>query len=254
MPDNTVVIASPVMDMGQHMKTTGPMILADEMDLDWELIQFAEDCPTFLNKNKKDKIGYEFSDMGTGGSHAVRRNWDYMRNAGATARQMFIDEAAAIWKVSPESLNTRASFVINSLTQQKLSYGYLAKGAAVRQVEPGRVKLKQIDQYTIMGKDTKTIDLKQIVTGKPLFGIDADYPDALQVVIHRAPAQGTKVKLYNKTAALAVKGVIDVVEFQQQNDKTRADNEKQIVSSGVAAIADSLWAAMQGKKALQSQW
>jgi isoquinoline 1-oxidoreductase beta subunit len=55
MPDNTVVIASPVMDMGQHMKTTGPMILADEMDLDWELIQFAEDCPTFLNKNKKIK-------------------------------------------------------------------------------------------------------------------------------------------------------------------------------------------------------
>jgi isoquinoline 1-oxidoreductase beta subunit len=252
--DNSVVIASPVMDMGQHMKTTGPMILADEMDLDWELIEFADDCPTFLNKNEKGEIGYEFSDMGTGGSHAVRRNWDYMRNAGATARQMMVDEAAEVWKVSPESLTTRASFVINPLTQQKLSYGYLAKGAALRKIEQSRVKLKLIDQYTIMGKDTKTIDLKKIVTGKPLYGIDSDYPNVLQVVIHRAPAQGAKVEAYNRAAALAVKGVMDVIELQQQNDRTGSDNEKQIVSSGVAVIADSFWAAMQGKQALQTQW
>jgi isoquinoline 1-oxidoreductase beta subunit len=182
-PDNSIVMASPVMDMGQHMKTTGPMILADELDLDWQRVTFAEDCPAYLNKNEKGDIGYQFSDMGTGGSHAVQRNWDYLRTAGATARRMIVEQAAAIWRVSPDSLTTRASYVINPLTQQKLSYGYLAEGAANRQIDHAKITLKQPDEYRIMGLDAKTVDLHQMVTGKPLFGIDADYPNALQVVI-----------------------------------------------------------------------
>lgn len=253
-PDNSVIIASPVMDMGQHMKTTGPMILADEMDLDWQLVEFADDCPTYLNKNDKGEVGYAYSDMGTGGSHAVRRNWDYMRNAGATARQMMIEEAAALWNVPTDSLRTQASYVVNPATQQKLSYGYLAKGAALRKVDANSVRLKKPHEYNIMGKDCHTVDLEQIVTGQPLFGIDTEYPGALQVIIHRAPAQGSTVGQYNKAAALAVPGVRQIIDISTENDKYWSEDEKQIVSAGVAVVADSLWAAMQGKQALDTQW
>jgi isoquinoline 1-oxidoreductase beta subunit len=253
-PDNSIVMASPVMDMGQHMKTTGPMIIADELDLDWQRITFAEDCPAYLSKTEEGNIGYQFSDMGTGGSHAVRRNWDYMRKAGATARRMIIEEAAALWKVSPESLITRASFVVNPNTQQKFSYGYLAKGASRRQIDQNRITLKQPSEYRIMGSDAKTVDLQKMVTGKPLFGIDADYPSALQVVIHRAPAQGASIESYDKAAALAVPGVQEVVEMTPQFEKYPTDDDKQIVSAGIAVVANSLWSALQGKKALKTRW
>lgn len=253
-PDNSVVMASPVMDMGQHMKTTGPMMLADEMDLDWDKISFAEHCPAYLNKNEEGEIGYQYSDMGTGGSHAVRRNWDYMRTAGATARQMMIDQAAELWQVDPQSLNTKASYVVHPVTGKKLSYGYLAKGASTRKIDKSRVKLKQIKDYVIMGRDTHTVDLEQIVTGKPLFGIDAEYPGALQVMILRAPAQGASVDKANRETALAIPGVIKLVDIEAQNEEYWTKDEKQIVSAGIAVVAESLWAAMQGKRALSASW
>lgn len=253
-PDNSVLMSSPVMDMGQHMKTTGPMMLADEMDLDWSLISFTEDCPAFLTRNDEGQVGYKYSDMGTGGSHAVRRNWDYMRKAGATARRMLMEQAAQLWNTSADALQTKNSFVINPDTGKRLSYGYLAEGAANVKVDPEQVKLKTPDQYHIMGMDTHTIDLQDIVTGKPLFGIDANYPNALQAMILRAPAQGAKIKSYDKKAALAVPGVKLVTEMKPKLDKYWTGTEKQIVSAGIVVVAETLWAAMKGKAALNAQW
>ena len=253
-PDNTVMMSSPVMDMGQHMKTTGPMMLADEMDLDWSLITFTQDCPAYLSKNEEGQVGYKYSDMGTGGSHAVRRNWDYMRRAGATARRMLMEQAAILWGVPAESLTTQNSFVINPATGKKVTYGFLAEGAAKVKIAPQNVKLKAADQYHIMGKATRTIDLHDIVTGKPLFGIDATYPNALQAVILRAPAQGASIKQYNKKAALKVPGVRFVTEIKPHMDTYWQGQEKQIVGAGIAVVADTLWAAMQGKARLDAQW
>lgn len=254
LPDNKIRLASPVMDMGQHMKTTGPMMLAEELDLDWSLIEFEQDCPTYLNRNEEGAVGYQYSDMGTGGSHAVRRNWDYMRKAGATVRRMLVEEAADIWKVSPDSLNTKASYVFNPATGQKFSYGYLAGGASTRRVDSEKLRLKTPNQYRIMGKSTRTIDIQDIVTGKPLFGIDTEYPKALQVVIHRAPAQGAKVVSYDEKAALSVAGVNKVLKIDAQIDQYWNKAEKQIVSEGIAVVADNLWSAMQGKQALKTVW
>lgn len=255
--DNSVLMSSPVMDMGQHMKTTGPMILADEMDLDWDLIQFTKDCPAWLNKNEERAVGYQYSDMGTGGSHAVRRNWQYMREAGATVRQMLVKEAASQWRLSPAQtakLQTKASYVINPKTGARLSYGALADKAALQQVDKSELQLKDKSQYHIMGKDTRTIDLKDIVTGEPTFGIDMDYPGALQAVIARAPQIGADIKTYDKQAALKVPGVKAVIEIPRMMGKYWGDEDKQEVANGVAVIADNLWAAMKARDALKVQW
>lgn len=252
--DNKVSMASPVMDMGQHMKTTGPMILADEMDLDWSLIEFTKDCPAWLNKDDEGNIGYAYSDMNTGGSHAVRRNWQYLREAGATVRQMLIQEAAERWQVSPDSLETAKSFVLNPATQARIAYGELAENAAMQNVNQGDIRFKDKAQYQIMGKATTTVDIEDIVTGKPLYGLDFNYPQALEAVIHRAPQIGATVASFNKAAALKVPGVKAVIEVPRIDDENRDNTKRQSVASGVAVLADSLWAAMQGKAALATRW
>lgn len=252
--DNSVEIASPVMEMGQHMKTAGPMLMADELDLDWQLVSFAKDCPAYLNRNKEGELGYKYSDMGTGGSHALRRNWDYMRKAGATVRQMLLEQAAEVLNVQVQQLTTEKSHVIDTKSGKSIPYGTLAKAASHRKVDLDKVQLKDKSNYQIMGKDVTTIDIHDIVRGKPLFGIDENYPNALQVVIHRAPALGAKVKSFDKDAALAVKGVKDVIEVKPILEEYWGGQPKQVVASGIAVVATNLWSAMQGKKALNTQW
>ena len=252
--DNSVVMSSPVMDMGQHMKTTGPMILADELDLDWSLIEFTKDCPAWLTKNAEGEIGYRYSDMGTGGSHAVRRNWHYLREAGATVRRMLLQEAAQRWQVPVKRLQTERSFVIDPTSGKRFSYGSLAEAAANQQVVKENLSFKEKSEYQIMGKDTRTIDIQDIVTGKPTYGIDMDYPGVIQAVIHRAPQTGAEIASYNKQAALDIPGVKAVVEMPRIAEEYWNKDEKQIVASGIAVLADNLWSAMQGKKALQTQW
>lgn len=253
-PDNSVLMSSPVMEMGQHMKTTGPVIIADEMDLDWSLISFSEDCPTYLHRNEENQIGYQHADMGTGGSHAVRRNWQYLREAGAAAKVMLKSAAAEKWTVPITELETQNSFVIHTLTNRKLSYGELAKAASEQIIDLDNVPLKKQSEYHIIGKDTRTVDIQDIITGKPIYSIDADYPDVKQVVIHRAPALGANIKSYDRKKALAVPGVIAIEEMQRIEDKYWSEQNKQSVAAGVAVIAEDLWAATKGKEALNTQW
>jgi isoquinoline 1-oxidoreductase beta subunit len=253
-PDNSVIIYSPVVEMGQHMKTTGPMILAEEMDIDWNLVTIADDCPTYLHRDSKGTIGYKYSDMRSGGSHAVRNNWDYMRNAGAAVKQMMLEEAAVIWKVKKSLLKTRDSYVLNSQTGQSISYGVLAKGAARRQVDVTNLTLKFPSEYRIMGKDKRTVDINKIVTGSPLYGIDSDYPNLVQVIIDRAPWQGASVDSFNQSAAMSVPGVIEVIKIDRQVDHLGEPSEKQIISAGVAIVAKTLWAVIKAKRLLNTQW
>ena len=253
--DNSVTMSSPIMDMGQHMKTTGPVILADEMDLDWSLIKFSLDCPAWLTKDQQGNVGYAHSDMGTGGSHAVRRNWQYLREAGAAVRQMLLQEAANRWQVSPQGLETDKSFVVNPQNKARLSYGELAEKAAKHNISSAEITLKDRTEYRIMGTDTKTIDGKELVTGTPLFGIDMDYPGALQAVIHRAPQIGAQVASFDQQAAMKVPGVKAVIEVPRVAETYYGGpQEKQSVASGVAVLAENLWAAFQGKAVLNTQW
>ncbi|GFE91522.1 xanthine dehydrogenase family protein molybdopterin-binding subunit [Steroidobacter agaridevorans] len=253
-PDNTAELMSPVMEMGQFMRTTGPMILADEMDLDWSRVTVTKDEPVRMIRNDTGEVAYEFGQSSAGGSQTVRNNWDYMRRAGATVRRMLLEEAAARWQVPADTLIARDSFVIDPNGDRRLSYGELAAKAASRQVQPEQIELKQRADYRIMGKDAGVVDIRDIVMGRPLFAIDEDYPNALQAVIERAPALHAEIASYNKDAALAIPGVRHIIELPRKVEDHWPGGDAQVLAAGIAVLADSLWAAMQGRKALQAQW
>jgi isoquinoline 1-oxidoreductase subunit beta len=253
-PDNRVDLVSPIMEMGQGMRTTGPMMLADELDLDWSLIAFGRDAPIYMSRNTKGEVIYDHAQISCGGSQTVRNNWVYLRRAGATVRRMLIEEAAERWKVSPDTLVTANSFVVDPTSNRRVSYGELAGKAAIRRVAADHIRIKRQSEYRIMGKDARVVDIRDIVTGKPLFGIDEDYPNALQAVIDRAPAIGAEIASYDKAAALAVPGVRHVVELPRQVEKHWPEGQSQTMAAGVAVIADSLWAAIKGRGVLQTKW
>lgn len=252
-PDNSVVMSSPVMDMGQFMRTTAPMIVADEMDLEWSSIRFSQDVPVHLQRDAKGALAYTHADMDTGGSKAVERNWAYLRQAGATARQMLIEEAAHRWKIDADRLVTERGHVIDPQSRRQFSYGEIAEAAAARTVDPARVRAKQPSSYRIIGSERANIDALAIVTGQPLYGIDEDYPHALQAVVAHAPI-GAAIASYDKTAALAVPGVKHIVELEAQLDDHWLNGRSPIVPAGIAVVAETLWSAMKGRKALNPQW
>ncbi len=253
-PDNTVTMASPVMEMGQFMRTTGPMILAEEMDLDWSRVSFTYDHPIQLQRNAKGEVDFQHAPIGTGGSMTVRNNWDYLRTAGATVRRMLLEEAAARWRIDPAGLSTVASHVIHRDSNRRISYGELAAGAARRIVDPRAVTLKKTSEYRLMGRDQRGIDAREIVTGRPLFGIDTEYPNCLQAVIERAPVIGAEIAGYDRAAALAIPGVRHIVEIPREDGEHWPEGHAQLIAAGIAVIADDLWSAMKGRKALRAQW
>ncbi len=248
-PNNQIEIASPVQDMGQHMKTTGPMLIAEELDADWALVSCVAGATHLKIDPKEKRATYRHANMGTGGSHAVRNNWEYLRQAGATAKQMLKQAAANTWQCDISDIKTKNSFLYRQSTSEKLSYGEVAELAASLPAPEKEMPLKPRHEYSIIGKDATTVDIDQIITGKPLFGIDMDYPGQVHAVIERSPYFDGKIKNYNKAAVMAVDGVLAVVEIAGQ-----VDGDRRILSNGIAVVAKSLWSAMKARKQLQATW
>ena len=248
-PDNQIIIESPVQDMGQHMKTTGPMMIAEELDADWSLVSCK--AAKLHIKQDGDQVNYAFATMSTGGSHAVRRNWDYMRRAGAATKALLKQAAANYWQTDISSLETKDSYVINRKSGAKLSYGNLAKTAAALSVDDQEVVLKTRDEYRLLGSDVTTVDINEMVTGQPLFGLDMKLDGMLHAVIERAPFYQGRIKSYSDKEALKVKGVVKTVKIELEKNERNGGKR---VSEGVAVVAKTLWAAMQAKEKLEINW
>ncbi|WDD99819.1 xanthine dehydrogenase family protein molybdopterin-binding subunit [Thalassomonas actiniarum] len=247
-PDNSIVIESPVQEQGQHMKTTGAMMIAEELDADWSLVSCIA-AKTYLKKTENG-IGYRYADMNTGGSHAVRRNWQILREAGASARQLLISAAAKAWRCSESELSTGKSFVYRKSTGQKLPYGKLAATASTLELPDKKLTFKDRSQYTIFGQDITTVDIDEIVTGQPLFGLDMKMPDMVYAVIERCPYFHGEIKSYNDKKALALPGVIKTVKI----DKVIGEDGIKEIAAGIGVLAENYWAAIQGRKALEIEW
>ncbi|WDE06162.1 xanthine dehydrogenase family protein molybdopterin-binding subunit [Thalassomonas viridans] len=247
-PDNSIVIESPVQDMGQHMKTTGAMMIAEELDANWSLVSCVA-AKTYLKKTA-DGLGYQFADMNTGGSHAVRRNWQVLCEAGASARQLLISAAALKWQCPESELTTGNSFVYRKSAGQRLPYGELAAIASTLPLPDKPLKFKDKSDYTIFGRDITTVDIDEIVTGSPLFGLDMEMPGMVYAVIERCPYFHGGIKSFNDNKTLAVPGVIKTVKI----DKVIRENGIKEIAAGIGVIATSYWAAVQGRKALEIQW
>lgn len=238
-----VTIFSPNPEIGQGVKTSMPMIIAEELDVPWDKVNVAQGV--LDSKNYQRQVA--------GGSQSIRFGWDALRQTGATAKQMLVNAAAAKWGVDASTC-TASQGVITNANGDKLGYGDVVKEAAVLEV-PEKVELKDPKEYTLIGQDVRNVDIDKIRTGKPLFGLDYKSEGMVYASVMRPPAFGQKLISFDDSKARAVNGVIDVVRF---GDKIKV-LEGQIsgftrVTDKIAVIATSTWAAMKGKRALVAEW
>ena len=221
--NGTITISSPNPELGQNIKTSFAMIVADELDADWSKVVVVQ--PPLDTK--------KFQRQLTGGSGAIPHSWPRLRSAGATARQMLINAAAQQWNVPSAECTTENGQVLHKASGKKAGYGELA-AAASKLTIPTDVKLKDPKDFKFIGKAIKNVENKNIVLGKGLFGLDFYREGMMFAVIQRPPAFGTKIKSVNDKDAKAMPGVTDVVVFK----------------NNVAVVGTSTWAVMKAKKAL----
>jgi isoquinoline 1-oxidoreductase subunit beta len=225
-PDGTITMMSPNPEIGQGVKTSLVMLIAEEMNVDWQKIR-VETAP----------LDAKYGSQTTGGSGAIRSRYTPLRQAGATARVLLIAAAADTWGVASADCYAENGSVIHRTSGKKLSFGELATKAASMPV-PANIPLKDPKEFKIIGTRIKDVDAQAIVTGKPLFGIDTRREGMLFAVVARPPAHGKKLQSFDDSATLKVSGVKKVVQ----------------VKSSVAVLATSTWAAIKGRAALKINW
>lgn len=222
-PDNVITIFAPNPEVGQNIKTAFPMIVAEELDADWKNVKIVQ---AHLDTKK-------FNRQATAGSGAMQHSWDRLRKAGATARLMLMEAAAKRWNVAPHTLTTDNGWVWHKESGRKLNYGELATEAAALPV-PTEVKFKEKKDYKLVGKPIHNVDNADIITGKPIYGLDIYREGMLLAMIERPPF-GTKIKSAEIAEAKAMPGIVEVIVFKNK----------------VAVLGKSTWQVMNARKALK---
>jgi isoquinoline 1-oxidoreductase beta subunit len=237
--DGTVYIVAHRSEMGTGIRTSLPLVLADELDADWKRVKIEQ------------AIGdARLGSQDTDGSQSIRGFFDVMRQAGATARLMLVQAAAAQWNVSPAECETDLHTVVHRQSGKKLGYGELALAASKLPVPAkDQLKLKPQSAWRYIGKGAPSYDLTDVCTGKAAFGMDARVPGMVYASIERPPVLGGQVKSVDDKEALKVAGVSQTVPV----DPFKPPHAMQQLG-GVAVIADNTWAAFQGRRKLKIEW
>ncbi|MEK6756053.1 MAG: xanthine dehydrogenase family protein molybdopterin-binding subunit [Bacteroidota bacterium] len=224
--DGIVTVTVARSEMGQGVHTSMPMIVAEELEADWKKIRIeqANAHPT------------KYGSMTTGGSFSVRGSWQTLRTAGATARELLIAAAAQTWSVDKSACRAENGMVVHS-SGKKLSYGDLVTAAAKLPV-PTQVPLKDPKNFKLLGKRMPKLDTPSKVNGSAKFGIDIRVPGMVFASIEKSPVFGGKVASFDASKAKTVPGVRDVIQLDV----------------GIAVVANSTWAAFEGRKALSIKW
>ena len=239
-----VTIMSPNPEGGQNIKTSMPMIVAEELDVDWKNV-IVEQAPLNTDLYQRQFIG---------GSNAIRFGWKGLRMAGATARQMLREAAAQTWDVPVAEITTEAGFLKHQASGNSAGYGKIAAAAANISV-PEEVELKELEDFKIIGTSRKNVDGKKIVTGQPLFGIDTHREGMLIAMIVHPPAFGMKLKSVDDAAAKSMSGIRDVFPLKVlKDDFERQHFDTCTFLEVVAIVGNSTWEVSQAKKALDVQW
>src|SRR3984957_17152199 len=234
-PDGTVWIVAHRSEMGTTIRTSLPLVVADELDADWKRVK--------IEQAIGDK---RYGDQNTDGSHSIRSFYDVMRVAGATARLMLIKAAPQEWNVPAAECETDLHVVIHRSTNQRAGYGELASAAAKLPVPAKeQLKLKPKSAWRYVGKGEVSYDLEELVTGKAIYGMDARVDGMVYASVERPPVIGGKVKSYDDKDALKVAGVRQTIPI----DPFQPPPAFQPLG-GIAVIADNTWAAFQGRKKL----
>lgn len=238
LPDNSVVIGGKNAEIGQGAKTSLPMLIAEELDVDWASVTVEQ---THADQSL-------FGSQSAGGSRTTGREWLPMRQAGAAARAMLVAAAAQHWGVPADRLETASGTVRDPQSGRSIAYGELAEAAA--SIEPPALddlKLKSPDQYTIIGQPVVGVDTPAIVAGKPLFGIDVDLPGMLHAVLETCPALGGRYVAANLDEVRALPGVDHVLLVE-------GDGAAESLLDGVAILGKSWWSVNEARKKLSVEW
>jgi isoquinoline 1-oxidoreductase subunit beta len=237
-PQNKISLIVAKSEMGQGIKTGLAMILAEEAEVDFNSVSVeqAETRPDI------------YQHMGTGGSGSTMENFEPLRRAGATVRELMIRAAALEWNVPREECEAKKGSVVHSKSSRKATYGELVEAAQKLPLpDPDKVKLKDDKQFTLIGHATPRVDILAKVNGTAKFGIDVRVPDMMFAVVARCPTFGGKPAHFDAAKAKAVGGVRDVFEIP-------ALGRDMFTAGGVVVVADSTWAAMKGREALEIGW
>ncbi len=237
-PQGAVTILSKIPEIGQGIKTSLPMIIAEELDVPWETVT-VEQAPV-------DQAA--FGNQMAGGSMSTPSNFDRLRRMGAIARTMLVQAAAEEWKVNVEECATAAGEVLHTPTGRKLTYGALATAASKLPVPDGKtVALKKVEDFKLLGRRIPGVDNPKIVTGKPLFGIDQKQPGMKYATFVRCPVFTGKVREADLDSVRKLPGVTDAFVIEGTGDHYG-------LLPGVAIIANDTWSAFQARKQLKVTW
>ncbi len=237
-PDGEILIYNHSPEVGQGVITALPMIVAEELDADWDDVNVEQSI-----------ISAEiYGRQVAGGSFAVPSSWNPLRQAGAVGRSMLITAAAEQWGVSADECSTDKSVVTHGPSGRTATYGELAIAASKVPVpDPESLTLKAREDYKILGSRLGGVENDKVVSGQPLFGSDIVVPDMVFATYTRCPAFGGRVVSANLDEVRAIDGVLDAFILE-------GTGNAQEVMPGVAVVANSTWAAMQGKAALDIVW
>ena len=235
--DSIVEIYCHRSEMGQGIRTSLPQVIADEMEADWDKIKVIQ------------AVGHEkYGDQNTDGSTSIRRHFDLLRNAGATARDMMVSAAASTWGVPVEGCAARDHAVHHETSGRSIGYGDLVE-TATDMPQPENATFKAREDYRYIGKSMDTIDGMAFTTGGGMYGIDTVLPDMVYASIERCPAFGGTARSYDEAAARAVAGVVDVIRMPEPTSPPMFN-----VQGGVAILASNTWSAEQARKKLAVVW
>ena len=225
--DNMVQIMVGKSEMGQGVLTSLPMIIAEEMDLDWSKV-VVEKAPA-----DKKKYGWQM----TGGSNSVSSGWKKLREAGAIAREMLVMAAAQEWGILSSECKTHNGIVTHESTGRELSYGDLAKKASLQKV-PKNPKLKAKRDFSIIGQNLKRTDTLHKVNGTAQFALDVQLDGMLYATVVHSPVFGGKLKSFNEASVNDISGVTKIFKIE----------------NGLAIVARNTWAALKTKKQIEINW
>ncbi len=242
--NGVVTLYNPNPEFGQNVKTSLPMILAEELDINWDqvVVQQADFYPTHYQR--------QF----TGGSQSVRQAWSPLRTAGATARQMLILAAASAWKIPASEITTEPGVLIHQASGKKEGYGKFASAAAKLSI-PEQVQLKNVADFKIVGSSKKNVEIKNIIRGKALFGMDHHVDGMLIAMIVHPPAFGLRFKSMDDSTVKTMPGIKSVFTIDSLTEKvSQSYFDTTSFTKFIVILGTSTWEVIQAKRALKVEW
>jgi isoquinoline 1-oxidoreductase beta subunit len=231
-PDDGIVIRYARSEMGQGSMTSAPMLVAEELECDWKRVKIE-----YASANANVKRKRAWGDMASVGSRTIRNSQEYLRKAGATAREMLVAAAAKQWNVPASECTAQSSFITHGPSKRRVSFGKVAEAAAKLDA-PKEVKLKDPKEWKLIGKPIKRVDIPDTVMGRQRYGIDTQLDGMLYAAIAQCPVFGGKVKSMDSSKVEGRRGIVKVLNLE----------------TFVAVVADNWWRAKEALRDVHVDW